>query len=142
MPRMVRLLLAGLLLMGLASCGQPGGKEDSFTVNVVCESEGLAQIFYSCYVDGEYRGMGGIADLDGAVIESGRVFSLVFSRSFLEEGDDPAQFSLTLSPYGEGDTREIATTPPAAILAQYGGTYTLVLSGSRESGFAVQLSEV
>ena len=66
MPRMVRLLLAGLLLMGLASCGQPGGKEDSFTVNVVCESEGLAQIFYSCYVDGEYRGMGGIADLDGA----------------------------------------------------------------------------
>ena len=85
--------------------------------------------------------MGGIADLDGAVIESGRVFSLVFSRSFLEEGDDPAQFSLTLSPYGEGDTREIATTPPVELRAQYGGCYTILFTGDEEQGFTAQVQE-
>ena len=141
MRRLAGLLTAAVLLLGLSACGQTGGEEDAFTVDIVCESEGLVQIFYSCYIGGEYRGMGGIADLDGAVIERGRVFSLVFSRNFFEEGDDPAQFSLTLSPYGEGDTQEIATTQPVEVPAQYGGHYTLVFSGDREGGFAAGLRE-
>ena len=141
MRRLAGLLIAAALLLCLPACGQAGGEEDAFTVDIVCESGGLVQIFYSCYIGGEYRGMGGIADLDGAVIEEGRVFSLAFDRNFFEEGDDPSQFSLTLSPYGEGDTQEIVTTQPVEVPAQYGGHYTLVFSGDRETGFTAQLQE-
>ena len=139
MARMVYLLLAGVMMVGLAACG--GRTEDSFTVRIQCESEGLSQIFYSVYIDGEYRGMGGVADLDGGEIVPGRVFQLSFDPSWFQEGDDLSGFSLTLSPYGADDTQELGTTDPMTVPAEYGGDYTVVLSGDEKEGFSISSQE-
>ena len=49
-------------------------------------------------------------------------------------------FSMDVSPYGEGDTSEIATTDPVEIPAAWGGTYTVVFSGDQETGFRAELA--
>ena len=55
-----------VLALGLSACGGQGAEGgDAFTVRVVCQSEDVYQIFYTCYVGGESRGMGGMADLEG-----------------------------------------------------------------------------
>ena len=53
-----------------------------FTVRVVCESDGVWQIFYSCYLDGEYYGMGGMADLDGVELTEDTDLSVSFTPVF------------------------------------------------------------
>ena len=44
MKRAAGLCCAGLLVLALAACG--GREADSFSVRVLCESEGIYQIFY------------------------------------------------------------------------------------------------
>ena len=129
-----------LLSLGLTGCN--GGGEtaaDSFTLNVECESEGIYQIFYTFYLDGEEMGMGGMADLDGAPLGEDPL-SVTFTSDQLE-GGGPAGFSIDFSPYGENDTAEIATTEPVSIDAAYGESYTVRFYGSREAGFAAELVE-
>ena len=85
--------------------------------------------------------MGGMADLDGVELTEDTDLSVSFTRSFLGEDADLSQFSIDFSPYGENDTSEIGTTNQVAINAEYGQSYTVVLSGDRESGFQAELQE-
>ena len=137
MKRAAGLCCAGLLVLALAACG--GREADSFSVRVLCESEGSYQIFYSAYIGGDFRSMGGMADFDGNVLTESSELELVFPRESFDEGDDIGDFSLTLSPYGEGDTSELDTTRPVPIQAEWGGRYAVVLSGDVHSGFSAQL---
>ena len=130
-----------VLALGLSACGGQGtGGGDAFTVRVVCQSEDVYQIFYTCYVGGESRGMGGMADLEGGELTEDTDLTLTFPRTYFEEGDDVGTFSMDFSPYGEGDTSEIATTDPVEIPAAWGGTYTVVFSGDQETGFREELA--
>ena len=138
MRKAAALLAALLLPLLLAACRAEGGAESTVTVELVCQSEGIGQIFYSWYIGGDYRGSGGVADLDGVAIEPGRVFSIPFGPGAFETGDDPSRFSLDLSPYGPGDTHELATVGPVSLPAEEGGHLTVVLAGDKEKGFIVQ----
>ena len=90
-----------VLALGLSACGGQGtGGGDAFTVRVVCQSEDVYQIFYTCYVGGESRGMGGMADLEGGELTEDTDLTLTFPRSYFEEGDDVGTFSMDFSPYG------------------------------------------
>lgn len=130
-----------VLALGLSACGGQGAEGgDAFTVRVVCESEDIYQIFYTCYIGGESRGMGGMADLEGGELTEATDLTLTFPRSCFEEGDDVGTFSMDFSPYGEGDTSEIATTDPVQIPAAWGRTYTVVFSGDKETGFRAGLA--
>ena len=131
-------VLAVLLILGLTACGG-GREEDSFTVRVVCESSGIYQIFYSCYLGDDTAGMGGMADLAGGEITEDTDLTLTFPASYFDEGRDLSQFAMDFSPYGEGDTSEIATTEKVSIPAVYGETYTVVFTGDRLSGFQAAL---
>lgn len=144
------ILLVWIAALGLIGCQRGSGYQvqpdavrpaEQFTVDVVCQSEDVLRIFYSCYIDGQERGMGGLADLDGAVIPPGSSFSIPFTQESFEEGDDLSLFSMTLSPYGEEDTQEAGTTDPVAIPARYGERYTVVLSGDREAGFTAAVEQ-
>lgn len=144
------ILLVWIAALGLIGCQRGSGYQvqpdavrpaEQFTVDVVCRSEDVLRIFYSCYIDGQERGMGGLADLDGAVIPPGSSFSIPFTQESFEEGDDLSLFSMTLSPYGEEDTQEAGTTDPVAIPARYGERYTVVLSGDREAGFTAAVEQ-
>ena len=131
-----------LLFFALGLTGCNGGGEtaaDSFTLNIACESEGIYQIFYTFYLDGEEMGMGGMADLDGGPLGE-EPLSITFTSDQLE-GGSPAGFSIDFSPYGENDTAEISTTEPVSIDASYGKSYTVRFYGSREEGFAAELVE-
>lgn len=143
--RWMRRCLAALLCMaalGLSACGGRGPVgADAFTVRMICQSEDIYQIFYTCYIGGESRGIGGMADLEGGELTEESDLTLTFSKSYFEEGDDPANFSLDFSPYGKEDTAEIGTTAPLAITADWGETYTVVFSGDRQSGFHAALAE-
>ena len=120
-----------VLALGLSACGGQGtGGGDAFTVRVVCQSEDVYQIFYTCYIGGESRGMGGMADLEGGELTEDTDLTLTFPRTY----------SMDFSPYGEGDTSEIATTDPVEIPAAWGGTYTVVFSGDKETGFRAELA--
>ena len=132
-------LLTACFLM-LSACGAGNEKENSFTVKVVCESPEIQQIFYTYYIGGASRGMGGMADLEGETLTEATDLTLTFPRSYFEEGDDVGTFSMDFSPYGEGDTSEIATTDPVEIPAAWGGTYTVVFSGDKETGFRAELA--
>ena len=130
--------LAALLLLGLTACSG-GDSEDAFTVRVVCESPDVYQIFYTCYLGDEAVGMGGMADLEGGEITEDTDLTLTFPAAYFEDGAVLSQFAMDFSPYGEGDTSEIATTEKIAIPAAYGETYTVVFSGDEASGFQAAL---
>lgn len=137
MKRWAACLLSLFLLSFLAACG--GGAEDAFTVRVICESQGIYQIFYTCYIGEESVGTGGMADLEGGELTAESDLALTFPASYFEEGADLAQFSMDFSPYGEGDTSEIATTEKVAIPAVFGETYTVIFSGDEAEGFQAVL---
>ena len=132
-------LLTACFLM-LSACGAGNEKENSFTVKVVCESPEIQQIFYTYYIGGASRGMGGMADLEGETLTEATDLTLTFLPASFEEGDDLSAFSIDFSPYGAGDTEEMATTAPLAIPAAYGERYTVIFSGDRETGFRAELA--
>lgn len=133
-------LLAACLLL-LSACGARTEKENSFTVKVVCESQGIQQIFYTYYIGGASRGMGGMADLEGGALTEATDLTLTFQPASFDQGDDLSAFSIDFSPYGAGDTEEMATTEPLAFPVAYGERYTVIFSGSREEGFRAVLAE-
>ena len=143
MRRLLALALAALACLTLAACGAPREAEeaDGFTLRLLCESEDIYQIFYTCYIGGDARCMGGAADLDGGELSPQTPLEMPVLQMNFEEGDDLSTFSIDLSPYGENDTAELGTTAPVAFPVQWGETYTLVLSGNAQQGFTAALEE-
>ena len=140
MSRKIRILAVVLLLaLCLTACGAPA--QEAFTVRVVCESQDVYQIFYTCYLNGERWSMGGMADYDGAVLTAESDLALVFSKSGFEGAEDVSGFAIDFSPYGKDDTAEIATTETISIAAEYGESYTVRFYGDRASGFRAELLE-
>ena len=125
----------------LSACGGTAGKEQSFIVRVDCQSKDIYQIYYTYYINGERRGMGGMADLEGGAITEDSDLAITFSSTSFDLDDDIGTFSIDFSPYGKNDTAEITTTAPVQISAAYGETYTVTFSGSRGNGFQAILEE-
>ena len=50
-----RLCLLGACLMCFGLTGCAAAEEDAFQVQVICESSGIQQIFWSCYLDGDRK---------------------------------------------------------------------------------------
>ena len=115
-------------LLSLAGC-QTAAKnavqeldaQDAVTIQLVCQSEDVYQIFYSTYLEGEAYGQGGWADLDGKALTPETSLTASFDKEYFE-GKDISTLSMDFSPYGEGDTVELATTEQVAIPAEYGET--------------------
>ena len=114
--------------------------QDAVTIQLVCQSEDVYQIFYSTYLEGEEYGQGGWADMDGKALTSETSLTASFDKDYFD-GKDLSTLSMDFSPYGEGDTVELATTEQVDIPAKYGETYTILFSGDEESGFIAQLQE-
>lgn len=133
-----RLCLLGACLMCFGLTGCAAAEEDAFQVQVICESSGIQQIFWSCYLDGVPYGSGGMADLNGEELTAESELIPSFSRTYLE-GADPVGFSIDFSPYGEGSPTPLGTTDQVSIPAQYGERYTVVLSGDEAAGFRAEL---
>lgn len=134
------LLLALALCLSACAGTDEAAQADSFTIRLACESEGVYQVFYTYYAGGVQRGMGGVADLDGAALSADAPLEFPILKEYLEDGDDLSAFSIDFSPYGEGDTVEMGTTAPLEFSVSWGETYTVVLSGDRENGFAAELA--
>lgn len=104
---------AGLLVCGLAACQtaakdafaqDAAAKEDAVTIQLVCESEDVYQIYYTAYLAGKESGMGGWADVDGGVLTPESDLSAVLTKDLLGEGD-VSTLSMDFSPYGKGGHR-------------------------------------
>lgn len=141
-------ILALACLLGLAACGGRGAPEgaedisipeDMFSVDVLCEDMSVDQIAYAAYAGGAFRTMGGEAILDRDPSEKENLFTLRFSLDDFEEGDDLAEFSIALSPVRPGDKVDPKLAEPVAIPAELGKAYTVLLSGSSDSGFTAEL---
>lgn len=134
-------------LLSLAGC-QTAAKQavqeldaqDAVTVQVVCESQDVYQLFYTTYLKGEEYGQGGWADMDGKALTPETSLTASFDKGYFD-GKDLSTLSIDFSPYGEGDTVELATTEQVDIPAKYGETYTILFTGDEESGFTAQLQE-
>lgn len=134
-------------LLSLAGC-QTAAKQavqelyaqDAVTIQLVCQSEDVYQIFYSTYLEGEEYGQGGWADMDGKALTPETPLAASFGKDYFED-KDLSTLSMDFSPYGEGDTVELATTEQVDIPAKYGETYTILFIGDEESGFTAQLQE-
>ena len=134
-------------LLSLAGC-QTAAKQavqelyaqDAVTIQLVCQSEDVYQIFYSTYLEGEEYGQGGWADMDGKALTSETSLTASFDKDYFDR-KDLSTLSMDFSPYGEGDTVELATTEQVDIPAKYGETYTILFTGDEESGFTAQLQE-
>lgn len=137
MKRTALTILSALLILLLAGCG---AQPKEFTVKVKCQSEGIYQLFYTCYIGEKSCGMGGMADLEGGMLTEKTDLSVTFTEEYLEHKDISA-FSMDFSPYGKNDTAELATTARVSIDAEYGKTYTIIFSGDQESGFSAKLQE-
>lgn len=114
--------------------------QDAVTIQLVCQSEDVYQIFYSTYLEGEEYGQGGWADMDGKALTPETSLTASFDKDYFED-KDLSTLSMDFSPYGEGDTVELATTEQVDIPAKYGETYTILFTGDGESGFTAQLQE-
>lgn len=140
MRKILGWIMAAALALLTAGCGsQPA--EDAFTVEVRCESQGVYQLYYTYYLDGESCGMGGMADLDGRELTAETELRLEFSKARLDGREDIRTFAIDFSPYGKDDVREIGTTNRLEIPAEYGKRWVVVFSGDRETGYTAQLQE-
>jgi len=110
-----------------------------FSVDVLCEDMSVDQIAYAAYAGGAFRTMGGEAILDRDPSEKENLFTLRFSLDDFEEGDDLAEFSISLSPVRPGGKVDPKLAEPVAIPAELGKAYTVLLSGSSDSGFTAEL---
>ena len=93
-------LLAALLALCLTACGSGGG--DAFTVQVICESPDIYQIFYTYYLGDEALGMGGMADLEGGEITPDSDLSLTFPPRILPTGRTSPSLPWTSPPTARG----------------------------------------
>lgn len=114
--------------------------QDAVTIQLVCQSEDVYQIFYSTYLEGEEYGQGGWADMDGKALTPETSLTASFDKDYFD-GKDLSTLSMDFSPYGEGGAVELATTEQVDIPAKYGETYTILFTGDEESGFTAQLQE-
>lgn len=141
MKKMVAIILIICLPMIFSSCAQESNSNpDAVYVEVKCQSADVYQIFYSCYIDGQSYGMGAVADLDGRMITYDMVLQTELTKSYFEDSD-VSLLSMDFSPYGENESHEMGTTNQIAIKAEYGKTYTVLISGSKETGFTATLEE-
>lgn len=133
-----------VLATGLSACQtvvvQESAGEEDLTLRVVCQSPEVYQLYYTLYLDGEEYCQGGWGDIDGAPLTGQSDLTALFPQGYFE-GRDLSGLAVDLSPYGEGDTREITTTPPVELPAQYGGCYTILFTGDEEQGFTAQMQE-
>ena len=147
MIQLPRLAAAALLAANLlTACAAPPEQaeeipDDTFAVRLICESQDIYRIYYSCYLDGAYYSMGGVADLDGKALTEEAPMTIYFPKSYFDGAEDISTFSMDFSPYGENDTSELATTARLSIPAAYGTCCTVVFSGDRETGFTAALQE-
>ena len=147
MIQLPRLAAAALLAANLlTACAAPPGEaeeipDDTFAVRLICESQDIYRIYYSCYLDGAYYSMGGVADLDGKALTEEAPMTIYFPKSYFDGAEDISTFSMDFSPYGENATPELATTARLSIPAAYGTCCTVVFSGDRETGFTTALQE-
>lgn len=141
MKRIIAVMLLLCIPMVFAGCGQEGDADpNAIYIEIKCQSADVYQIFYSSYIDGQYYGMGAAADQDGRRINSDMVLKTVLTKSYFEDSD-VSLLSMDFSPYGENESYEMGTTNQVAIKAEYGKTYTVLISGNRESGFTAALEE-
>ena len=133
-----------VLATGLSACQtvvvQESAGEEDLTLRVVCQSPEVYQLYYTLYLDGEEYCQGGWGDIDGDPLTGQSDLTALFPQGYFE-GRDLSGLAVDLSPYGEGDTREISTTPPVELRAQYGGCYTILFTGDGEQGFTAQVQE-
>ena len=113
----------------------------AFSIDLICRSEDVYQIFYTYYIDGQSCGIGALADLDGGMLTPESELTLTFPVGLFEAGADVSRFSIDFSPYGQGDIYELGTTNQVYINAEYGGHYTIELTGSAAEGFTAELIE-
>ena len=93
-------------LLSLAGC-QTAAKnavqeleaQEAVTIQLVCQSEDVYQIFYSTYLEGEAYGQGGWADLDGKALTPETSLTASFDKEYFE-GKDISTLSMDFSPYG------------------------------------------
>lgn len=141
MKRIAAVILFLCIPMVFAACSPKNDSDpNAIYIKIKCQSEDVYQIFYSSYIDGQYYGMGAVADQDGRRLTSDMVLETVLTKSYFEDSD-VSLLSMDFSPYGENESYEMGTTNQVAIKAEYGKTYTVLISGSKESGFTATLEE-
>ena len=139
MKKWIALCFAALLIASPSAFAEQA--PDSFTVEIICESEDIYQLYYACYQGDSCQGLGGVADPDGQALSPDTPLTVTFPSSYFDDPTDLEDFGIALSPYGRDDLTAITTTDPLIFPAEFGGHYTVVLSGDRESGFQVTLAE-
>lgn len=124
-----------------ASCGRQNDTDpNAVNIEIRCECDDVYQIFYSTYINGQYYGMGAVADMDGRRITSDMTLRTVLTRSYFE-GADISSLAMDFSPYGKDESHEMGTTNQVQINAEYGKTYTILISGDKDSGYTATLQE-
>ena len=139
MKKWIALCLAALLIASPSAFAEQA--PDSFTVEIVCESDDIYQLYYACYQGDNCQGLGGVADPGGQALAPDSPLTVTFPASCF---DDPAHlenFGISFSLYGEDDLTAIAATDRLTFPAEFGGRYTVVLSGDRDSGLQAALAE-
>lgn len=100
MIQLPRLAAAALLAANLlTACAAPPEQaeevpDDTFAVRLICESQDIYRIYYSCYLDGAYYSMGGVADLDGKALDAESPMTIYFPRSYFDGAEDISSFSI------------------------------------------------
>ena len=70
--------------------------------------------------------------MDGKALTPETSLTASFDKDYFED-KDLSTLSMDFSPYGEGDTVELATTEQVDIPAKYGETYTILFTGMRRA---------
>lgn len=141
MKQIIIVMLIICLPIIFSACAQESNSDpNAIYIEIKCQSADVYQIFYSSYIDGQFYGMGAVADQDGRMLTSDMVLQTVLTKSYFEDSD-VSLLSMDFSPYSENESHEMGTTNRVAIKAEYGKTYTVLISGSKESGFTATLEE-
>ena len=109
-------------LLSLAGCQtvvQEVDAQDAVTIQLVCQSEDVYQIFYSTYLEGEAYGQGGWADLDGKALTPETSLTASFDKEYFE-GKESLRSTARPTPSFSPGTRRAALPPscspnPAAV---------------------------
>ena len=150
MKKAAAAVCAAILALSLPGCGgQYTSAEDEIALQIQLDLDEEIGLLVIDYAAGESSGSGGVSNADKSPLKRDELLFYTLERRFFEEPSAVDSLRLTFTfiteyadPNYENVYPEEYTVPAGEVSlnAEFGGVYSIAITGGRESGYRAALS--
>ena len=150
MKKAAAAVCAAILALSLPGCGGPyTSAEDEITLQIQLDLDEEIGLLVIDYAAGESSGSGGVSNADKSPLKRDELLFYTLERRFFDDPSAVDSLRLTFTviteyadPNYENVYPEEYTVPAGEVSlnAEFGGVYSIAITGGRESGYRAALS--